>query len=216
MTPKVDISCIITCYEKEDYLSECIESILRQSRQPKEIIVIHDGCKNPVSHTKTTTIILPENVGVAKARDIGFNYSTGTLILFIDGDDVLSPDYLEKMALVISEGFDIVYPDMFVWAGEDSYLSVAPMEITKEYVREKHQIPVPVTSLMHRRTYEKLGKFEEMPVLEDQEFMIRALCSGYKFKKAHTLLWWRRTPNTRNAISTEKKKEVLDKILSQV
>jgi len=103
----LDCSVLITCYNKEKYVEETINSVLRQTRTPKEIIVVHDGCKKPVHHTKVHSIFLKDNVGVAKARHEAFRFSTGKLILFVDGDDVLSPDYLEKMAMVIFKGADV-------------------------------------------------------------------------------------------------------------
>jgi len=214
--PKIDCSVIVTCYQKEEYLNECLESVKRQTRQPKETILVHDACDNPMAHAIATTIILPENVGVCKARDIGFNYSTGSLILFLDADDVLSPDYLEKMALVIAKGADVAYPDLFVWQEGNSYLSVPPNTMTKKYITRKSKMPIPVTSMMKREVYEKLGGFREMPVLEDLDFFIRAMCKNYTIKKAQTLLWYRRYPGTRNSLSIEERKGVLAKILAQI
>ena len=215
--PKVDVSVIVTCYLKEEFLNECLESIKRQTRQPKEIILVHDACENPMAHVIATTIILPENVGVAKARDIGFNYSTGKLILFVDGDDVLSPDYLEKMALVIADGADITYPDIYIWNEESPELSVPEMKITSRYIKKLSRMPVPVTSLMKREVYEKLNGFKEMEVLEDVDFFIRALCKGYTFKKAHTLLWYRKYGKSRQTeVSEKKRKEVFAGILAQL
>lgn len=215
--PKVDISIIITCYKKEEYLEECLLSVERQTRQPAEVVIIHDGCESPTAHKIAHTIILPDNVGVSRARNVGVNYTKSSLILFLDGDDVLSPDYLEKMVLVMAEGVDVVYPDMYIWSGPESYLSVPPDVITPEYVKEKGKIPIPVTSLIKREMYIKLGGFKEMPVLEDMDFFVRAMCNGYiSFKKAHTLFWYRRYQGTRNTKDKEKREEVLKNIISQI
>lgn len=211
----LNLSCLVICYNKEKYLSECIESILRQTKLPKEIIVVHDGCDDPMHHAKATSIFLKENSGVVKARHEAFRFSTGALILFIDGDDVLSPDYLEKMTLVLSKGADIAYPDIFLWAGKESRLSVLPSKITSQFVKDHEKIVIPVTCLMGRGVYEKLRGFKEMPVLEDVDFWIRAMAEGYKFRKAETLLWYRRYVGTRNSIDLVKRKEILREIMSQ-
>lgn len=216
MNPKLDVSIIVTCFNKEKYLNECMESIKRQTRQPKEVILIHDECDEPMAHVIATTIILPKNVGVSEARDIGFKYSVGKLILFVDADDVLSPDYLEKMALVLSKGADIVYPDLFIWNAENSKMSIPPMQITKGFVKRKKKVPIPVTSMMNRKVYKRLGGFKKMEVLEDIDFFVRALIKGYVIKKAQTLLWYRRSANTRNSLALKKREEVLANILAKL
>ncbi|HOM78019.1 MAG TPA: glycosyltransferase family 2 protein [bacterium] len=216
MTPKVDISVIITCFNKERFIDECIASIKRQSRQPKEVILIHDACDKPVAHAYAHTIILPNNVGVSMARDIGFKYSSGKLILFVDGDDVLSPDYLEKMALTIYDGADITYPDIFIWQDDNSSLSISPPVINRKIIKKNNKIPIPVTSLMHRWVYENLGGFRHLSVLEDLDFFVRALCKGYTMKKTETLLWYRRYEDTRNNQDLSMRKKVLSQIMEQL
>lgn len=218
MTNLVDVSVLITCYEKEKYLDECIASVLRQTKIPKEIIVVHDGCQNPMHHAKATSIMLNSNYGVEYARNEAFRFSTGQLILFLDADDVLSPDYLEKMilAMVSTRPADIIYPDIFLWAGEGSRLTITPNTINKEYVQKFERVVIPVTSLMKREVYVKLGGFKKMDVLEDLDFFVRALIAGFKFKKAHTLLWYRRYPGTRNSLDLVRRKAVVTEVVKQL
>jgi glycosyltransferase involved in cell wall biosynthesis len=71
---KADISVIITCYEKEQYLDECINSVVNQTRKVREIILVHDGCKTPLAHIKANTIIFPTNHGVAHTRAEGVRF----------------------------------------------------------------------------------------------------------------------------------------------
>lgn len=211
----LNLSVLVTCYNKEKYLDECIQSIDRQTKEPKEIVLVHDGCDEPMAHAKADTIILKTNGGVSKARDTAYKFSTGELILFVDADDVLDPDYLEKMVLVISKGADVAYPDIFLWQGKYSQLTVTPKKITPKFVEKFEKVVIPVTCLMNRKLYEKLGGFKEMPVLEDVDFWIRAICNGYTFRKAETLLWYRRYEGTRNSLDQVKRKQVMKEILSQ-
>lgn len=211
----VNVSILITCWNKEKYLNECVDSILRQTKEPKEIIIVHDGCGEPMAHAKADTIIFKENRGVVKARHEAFRYSTGALILFVDADDVLSPDYLEKMVLVLAKGADVVYPDIFIWSGKESRLTITPQRITPQFVKDFERVVIPVTCLTKREVYQKLGGFKDWSVLEDVDFWVRGMCEGYKFKKAETLLWYRRTNDARNNIDIVKRKEVLRKIMAQ-
>lgn len=154
-------------------MDECINSITRQTKLPKEIIVVHDECENPAHHVAVTSIFLKDNQGVAKARHEAFRFSTGSLILFVDGDDVLSPDYLEKMTLVLAGGADVAYPDLYLWSEKDSRLTSLPNKITPEFVLDHNKVVIPVTCLIRRELYEHLGGFREWTVLEDLDFWIR-------------------------------------------
>lgn len=211
----VDVSVLLTCFKKESYLDECVSSVLRQTKQPKEIIIVHDGCPEPMHHAQATSIFLKDNLGVVRSRHEAFRYSTGSLVLFLDGDDVLSPDYIEKMVLVLADGVDVVYPDLFIWQEGNSSLVVLPDKIEADLVHDINKFPIPVTSLIKRELYEKLGGFRDFPVLEDLDFWLRAMCNGYTFKKAQTLLWYRRTGDTRNSLELAVRKRVLAEIMAQ-
>lgn len=210
----VDISVLITCHNKEQYLDECINSILNQTHLPKEIIIVHDECTDPAHHTSCTSIMLPKNVGVVKARDIAFKYSTGKFVLFFDADDVLAPDYLEKM---IALNTDIAYPDMFLWyihgkyTGENKLIST-PLVMPQNMM---HHCQIPVTCLIKREVYEELGGFRKFQVYEDWDFWLRALVKGFKFKKAQTLLWYRQIADSRNRQEMQIRKTVFHKIKDQ-
>lgn len=210
----IDVSCLIICFNKEQYLNDCIASIGRQTKEPQEIIIVHDGCKDVGVHLGADNIVLKNNRGVSQARHEAFRFSSSKLILFIDGDDVLDPDYLEKMTLAIADGADIAYPDLYLWA-KDSKLVVTPNAITPGFVKDHEKVVIPVTCLMKREVYEKIGGFRELPVLEDLDFWIRAMALGFKFKKAQTLLWYRRYEGTRNSMPLEARKRVLTQILNQ-
>lgn len=214
----VNVSVLITCKDKEQYLDDCISSVLAQTKEPKEIIIVHDACDNPVHHIKATTIMLPVNLGVARARHECFRYSTGELILFLDGDDVLSPDYLEKMilALVESPTGDIAHPDIYFFGDTGKSLTVTPKTINPALItRLGGKLPIPVTCLMKREVYEKLNGFANWEVMEDLDFWLRAMCNGYTFKKAQTLLWYRQEGVKRNSMELGKKKRIIAEILEQ-
>lgn len=218
MVNYVDVSVLITCFNKEKYLEECVSSVLRQTRLPKEIILVHDGCEQPMHHAKVTSIMLNGNYGVERARHEAFRYSTCKLILFLDADDVLSPDYLEKMILALAKGkkADIIYPDIYLWAGKDSKLTITPNRLDINYVKQFEKVVIPVTSLMKREVYEKLSGFKKMDVLEDLDFFVRAMKAGFKFKKAQTLLWYRRYPGTRNTLDILRRKAVIQEVIKQI
>jgi glycosyltransferase involved in cell wall biosynthesis len=211
---RADISIIVTCYHKEEYLDECINSIAEQTMQPREIILVHDGCKTPAAHCKATTIIFPTNQGVAFARAEGVRFSKGKLLLFLDGDDKIPPDYLERMLRCFPKA-DIAFPDIFWWYGEfgENRIDETPWKLD---VKEMYRVcKVPVTCLMKRDVFTTLGGFKPFKLYEDWDFWLRAIVKGFKFAKANTILYYRQNPKTRNRTSRQERHDIYKQIKSQ-
>jgi len=101
------LSVIIPTYQHGSVIEACLKSLLSQTRQPDEIIVIDDG-----STDKTKAILAPyqdrlsyifqENRGEQSTRMRGFERSTGDFVLFCDADVILKPRMLEKMEQALS------------------------------------------------------------------------------------------------------------------
>lgn len=208
------ISVIITCFNLEKYLDECIDSVKQQIFQPYEIILIHDGCKETAkAYTGVTTVFADKNMGVAKARDMGFKMSNSDYILFLDGDDVLPLNYLQEMSLIDA---DVVYPNCIVWAGwgNSGLMNVwheAPNKITLERLLERNEVLMP--SLFKREWYEKCGGFDEsLPIFEDWEFWVNCASKGAIFKKSCAFLMYRQRTLSRNHQKDELKSEIHKKV----
>ncbi|GAJ13471.1 unnamed protein product, partial [marine sediment metagenome] len=105
MRPK--ISVIITCYNYARFLPEAVESVIRQTCQDFEIIIVNDGSTDNSKETaKTLTekypkhqtrLINESNKGLATARNVGIGKARGRYILPLDADDKLHPQALRKM-----------------------------------------------------------------------------------------------------------------------
>lgn len=111
------ISIIVPIYNVEQYLSACIESVINQTYENLEIILVNDGstdscaeiCENYSRKDSRIQLIHKENGGLSDARNIGFENSTGNFISFIDSDDIIAPNFCEKMLqIVLKYDADIV------------------------------------------------------------------------------------------------------------
>lgn len=99
------ISVIIPVYKAEEFLTRCLESILTQTYNNLEIILIDDGspdnsgkiCDEYAKKDKRIKVIHKQNEGVSVARNIGIENSTGKYITFIDSDDWIDKYAYEKM-----------------------------------------------------------------------------------------------------------------------
>lgn len=98
------ISVIVPVYNAEDYLGECLDSILNQSYKSLEIIIVNDGsidnsaniAKGYAEKYDNVYLINQENGGASKARNTGIRNAKGEYISFIDSDDKIASDTYEK------------------------------------------------------------------------------------------------------------------------
>lgn len=104
------ISVIIPVYNAEKYIRKCIESVLNQTYRNLEIILIDDGSTDnsysvcqEYNNNSSVKIIHKENEGVSKARNYGIDISNGKYLIFIDADDYISCDMIEKLYKNIKE-----------------------------------------------------------------------------------------------------------------
>ncbi len=214
---KANLSIIITNYNKSPQeIEDCFQSIKDQTVPPGEVIFVDDHSSLPHIPSDAISIILPKNMGVAFARDIGVRMAKHTLLLFLDADDKLAPDFIEKCGKklrgVHQAGADIVYTDVLTFGDVDrNKLYISPDEITPEYLLGKN-LAIRVTSLMYKKMYEDLGGFRDLPIFEDWDFWLRAAVKGYTFARAETILWYRQGKNSRSDKSLDLREEIHKKI----
>ena len=96
----IKVSVILPVYQVEKYLGICIESVINQTYQNLEILLIDDGstdksgkiCDEYAARDGRIRVIHKENEGVSTARNVGIKQATGDYICFADSDDILEPD----------------------------------------------------------------------------------------------------------------------------
>lgn len=117
------LSVIVPIYDAERFIHKCIESILAQSFEDFELILVNDGstdscgtiCDEYASKDKHVKVIHQTNQGVSVARNNGIKYATGTLVGFVDADDYIAPDMFEGMVDFLEvNDLDVVCADCYV------------------------------------------------------------------------------------------------------
>ena len=125
MKPK--ISVLVPAYNVALWLPSCLDSILAQTYQNLEIIVVNDGSTDNTgtildSYAKKNGRIVAihqKNAGLVAARETGIAHATGDYVTFVDGDDTIAPDMYEHLmanalkykADISHCGMDFVFPD---------------------------------------------------------------------------------------------------------
>lgn len=115
---QIKVSVIIPVYNVEKYIRECVESVLNQTLDNIEIIIVNDGTKDNsmeviqdlCEENNNIIVINKENGGLSSARNEGLKYARGEYISFIDSDDYIESNFLEILYdRAKSEDLDITY-----------------------------------------------------------------------------------------------------------
>lgn len=105
------ITVIIPVYKVEAYLEACVRSVLAQTYQNFEMILVDDGspdrcpqmCEELVAEDSRIRVIHKENGGLSSARNAGIDAAKGTYLAFLDSDDLWTPLFLERLYRAIQE-----------------------------------------------------------------------------------------------------------------
>lgn len=112
--PTIDV--IVPSYNQQEYLPDCIESILAQTLKPNRIIIVDDGSTDDsleIARKYPVEVISQVNKGLPSARNTGIMNSTADYCFFLDADDIILDNCLEKISDRIKEtGVDIVAPSL--------------------------------------------------------------------------------------------------------
>lgn len=116
------LSIIVPAYNVEQYLKQCVDSILLQEYRDYELILVDDGstdatgklCDSFAAKDERIRVIHKENGGLVSARKAGVNEAIGTYIGYVDGDDWIAPDMYAKLCeKAEKENADIVICDFY-------------------------------------------------------------------------------------------------------
>ena len=118
-------SIIVPVYKVEDYIEECLESILAQTCEDFELILVDDGspdgcpqiCDRYAEKDDRLKVIHKENGGLSSARNAGLDIAKGEYIVFVDSDDVITHDTLKQMKAALEQLPDVLITEYYSSSG---------------------------------------------------------------------------------------------------
>ena len=132
------ISVVVTCYNHQDYIEQCLRSIFAQTYRNIELLVLDDGSSDHSAEIIEAVLAdspFPtrfeshENMGVVKTRNKALQQIQGTYFIFVDSDDFLDSDYIESFyTSMVQEEADIVYGDLYDPDKKEVYLKSRPFD----------------------------------------------------------------------------------------
>lgn len=139
-------SIIIPIYNVEKYLRRCIESVVLQNYSDFEVLLINDGSPDNSEkiceeyfYDDRIKYIKKDNGGLSSARNMGLDYAQGKYILFLDSDDYIANDCLEKIKDIVNEKqYDLISINARIEYDDKTYKDLCSGVATGEYYVEAY------------------------------------------------------------------------------
>ena len=188
-----EVSVIIPTYNRADFISDCVQSVLAQTLPARELIIVDDGSTdatykilsdlgfNSISTTKTVLrYVFQENRGVSSARNLGIKEARSEYIALLDSDDLWLKGKLDRQVIAFKDDIRnsrLCHTDE-IWIRNG-------VRVNQHKKHKKHGGNVfqsclklccisPSSSMMHRSVFEDFGFFDEdLPACEDYDFWLR-------------------------------------------
>ena len=198
------ISVLMPCFNHGDYIAEAIQSVLDQTFQDFEIIVVDDGSTDPVTRETLSTLTTPRtrvlttgNQGLPAARNHAARHATGALFCALDADDKLAPTWFEKAVRVLDERPDVMFVSHWLETFGDEHWTWTPegCELPSLLARNS----VNGAALVRREAFEAVSGYDESmrEGCEDWDFWLRLVergCPGTIIPEV--LFYYRRRANS--------------------
>lgn len=191
------VTVVVPVYRAEQYIARCISSILHQTHQNLELILVDDGspdrsgeiCEEYALQDSRIKVIHTPNCGVSHARNTGISHANGEYLFFVDADDWVGPDHIRHMLPQNDEDFVYVgytreFPDGKTDVVRRSEASLFVHEGNRDFIK-CYQVPFVFcgcfkTELCRKN---KVAFDEKLAVGEDVRFNLQYLthCQNIRF-----------------------------------
>ena len=214
------ISFIIPCYNKEAYVADAINSLLNQTEQRIEIIVVDDRSTDDSMEVidflaktdkRIKIIALTENKGRSYARNIGNSAAIAPILAVQDADDISSPDRAEETIKAFKGKIDVFYSSFY---SEGYQIQAKPFDI-EEVKKDKYTYIGHSTMAYRKQVLEKVmyseGEWSDLGI-DDWKFQVGCYKAGFRFGHSDKpLLYYRQVGNSISKDRSEAdSKKILD------
>lgn len=229
MEKHINVSVIIPVYNVKDYLEQCINSVIGQTIDNIEVILVDDGstdgseviCDKFASQYENISVYHKENGGQGSARNIGIKEAKGKYIYFLDSDDYIVPDALMKLfVLAEKEDLEVIFfasttftedkklldsVDRFKYEHSYDLLQVmtGKQAFISMYENKEYHTSLPIR--FYQTAYIKRNGFEfvEHKIHEDEDFGVLSCVMAERVMIIKDKLFYRRL--RRNSTMTSQK-----------
>jgi len=215
------VSIVIPCYNHGQYLDDAVQSVLNQTWQNFEIIVVDDGSNAEETveilwnfhRPKTRVLHLLKNMGLPAARNAGIREAQGKYICCLDADDMLRPTYLEKAIATMEVNAGLSFVGAWTQVFGDESRVWYSLQFDPHQIIYYNQFGPP--AVFKRSAWEQVGGFFEKmrDGFEDWEFWVRLTANGYRgYRISEKIFLYRRIGYSFALRAAEKREFLFEKI----
>lgn len=230
---EINLSIIIPVYNVENYIQECLDSVLSQSLNNCEIILVDDGstdksgiiCDDYANKYDSISVIHQENKGLSGARNSGIKIAKGEYLMFIDSDDfIYSKIDLKKNFSNLNEDI-IQYKYIYYYTDTNKLVFINDMQLYDSMTYTDILFNKVKESRLSISAWDKIVKrsliidnnlyFKEGLLLEDVEWSLRLYLKANSIKSINEDIYVYRQ-NRKNAITNNVNKKYVDSLYSTI
>lgn len=220
-------SIIVPVYNVEKYLDKCLASILRQTFKNFECIIIDDGSPDNsnaiidkyVKLDQRFKVLHQKNMGVSAARNTGLDIAKGDYIIFVDSDDYIADDYLEKLALKIADTDADIVICGFIEAYKDheknKVFAVESIEVIKQNILADIWPSYPWNKCYKKYLFENI-RFPVGKIFEDLLIIPELCLSAKTIVCIPDKLYYYNRQNVNSITATKNVKKLYDLFLGRL
>ncbi|MCK4957818.1 MAG: glycosyltransferase, partial [Planctomycetes bacterium] len=205
------VSVYMVTYNNEKYIRRAIESVLEQTYEKLELIIIDDGSTDNTADIvasyddKRIRYCRKPHKNFASGMNRAIAEASGEYILGVDSDDYIAPDYIDKMVACVIENpeADYFYPAGFQLVDHDDkpidrweYLDFPDSKALPSFLFDNGYSPIPNPGSLKKKTIFKLGMYKEIDTVEDFDFLCKnAFRINFKRVDESSTYFYRRLPS---------------------
>jgi len=197
------VSVVVPCYNHGKFIDDAVNSILTQTYENIEIIIVNDGSTDEETNTyletyskPKTRVITTTNQGLPSARNNGIKEAKGKYILPLDADDKIHPEYIEKALKIIKEdeNIGIVYGKTEFFGDKSGVWELPAYSLEEMLLRNL----IITCSMFKKSDWEKVGGYSKDMVygFEDHDFWLSLLELGREVRFIPEVMFYYRKVNT--------------------
>ena len=226
MCSRPKVSVIVPVYNVEKFLPKCLDSLVRQTLNDLEIIVVDDGSTDAsgtiadryAENTKNMVVLHQPNGGYGKAMNLGLSVAKGEFIGILESDDWCSPMMFERMyELAVEKDVEVLKCDYYLWWGESNYAkyyNILPLDMYNiiTNIRKCTRLvlmPPSIWSALYKHDFlaENEINFRETPgaSYQDTSFSHKALFSAESFLVVNEAYLYYRQDNLSSSVNDKRK-----------
>ncbi|HTI38430.1 MAG TPA: glycosyltransferase [Vicinamibacterales bacterium] len=181
------VSVLIPCFNHGHWIDEAVDSVLQQTMQDFEIIVVDDGSSDVPTIEKLaaydrprTRIVRTDNRGLPAARNHAASLATGRFYCALDADDRLAPRWLESALGALQDDPGLAFVSHWLEAFGDEQWSWQPVRCDLSSLLARNVVNS--AALIRREAFEAVGGFDEtmQAGCEDWDFWLRVVEAGFR------------------------------------